>query len=146
MPVNRIARQVARIGLVIADTQVRLGLKLRDQGSREPRVQMRIQHPDLPRPRAPPLQARGKTVDGHDNRVSLPCRDLRIGLMIGAVQSRQPSLDFGCVHMPVRGHDGAVIKLHHQRRIVFAPVRINDQTAEIRTDARAVKGRSQRPA
>ena len=63
-----------------------------------------------------------------------PFGHLAIGVVIGPIKSRQTLFNLGRADMAIGRDDGSVIQLHHQRRIILAPVWVNHQSAEIRRD------------
>ena len=59
--------------------------------------------------------------------------------MVGAVQGGQTPLNVMRCNPCIARNDRAVIKLHHQRRVLLAPIGVNHQTAEVTADHGAVQ-------
>lgn len=144
MPINRIAGQMAVVRLIIAHAKIRIFPQSRNQRQREPAVEMRMQNANVPGAWGAALEAGGKGMDGDDHRVITPGGKLGIGGMIGPIKPRKPLFDPVRIQIPIGRNDRAVIKPHHQGRVILAPVRINHQTREIRQDRWAVQGLGQR--
>ena len=130
--VDRVAGQAAVIGFVVADVasgKIGLGEQSLDQRLRNPVVAI-PQDPDLPRPgeAAPDIGERmdrdqGRRLAGRHHRF-----DRRIYLFaIRRPESRAAAGDLGGVDIGVAGHDGAVRVAHDQRRIMKAPIRVDDE-------------------
>ena len=130
--VDRVAGKRAVIGLVVADLaggKIRLGGQRLDQRLWEPAVAV-PQDPDLPRTRRAAHDG-GERMDRDDGR-RLAGREHRIDrrrdlLPVRRPEARAAAGDLPCIGVGVARHDRAVGKAHDQRRIVQAPIRVDDQ-------------------
>ena len=128
--------QMPRIGLVFAHAQIGLRAQQLQQGLRQALIGG-IKNAHMPGPGRAPAQLRGKAVDGHDHRIGAARGQLRQCGVIGAVAAVEPLLQRLGAGMAIGGNDRAVVKLHQQRWVIFAAVRIDHKAREIRQDRAA---------
>ena len=142
--VHRVARQVAVVGLVVADDEIGLGPETRDQRERQP-VIAGVEHPDQPGPRRAAHERGREAVHGEDDRVGAPRREAGDGVVVGPVEAREPVLDACRVDAAVCRDQRAVVELHHQRRVVLAAVGVDHQPREVRHHERGIEPVRERP-
>ncbi len=93
----------------------------------------------MPRAGLAALEAGGEAVDCHDHPIRAQGGKAGIGGVIGAIEAVKPVLDPSRRDVAIRGDDGAIVKLHHQGRVILAPVRVDHQAREVGQDHRAVQ-------
>ncbi len=139
VPVDRVAVEVPAIGLVLAHAEVALRPQPRKQAQGQPRIAVGIEHADMPGSLRPADKARREAVNGADDRVGSPrCESLK-RKVVGSVEGLQPPLHLGLIDMAVHRDQRRIVKPHHQRRIVLAPVGVDDEAGEIAEDRRCVQ-------
>ncbi|CAD5250808.1 hypothetical protein BOSE21B_10830 [Bosea sp. 21B] len=147
MAVDRVARQAAIIGFVVADDQIALRLQRRDQRLREAPFPV-PEHAGMPGPwHALPERREGVQRDDR-RRVAGSDRRLDRGVdrgVIGRVIARDPFGDPGFVDPGIARHDRAVGDPHHQSRIVAAAIGIDQQAREIAEHGRSAQRLRHRP-
>ena len=135
---------MARIGFILAHTNILLCAQLRQQRLRQAVRPMVKQHPHMPWARLASAQAGGKGMNGDDNRIFPPCRQFGQGGVIGQIQPINPRLHFIRINIAVGRNDGAIIQPHNQRGVIQPAVGVNHKAREVRTNHRAVQRRAQR--
>ena len=126
MSVNGITRQVSCIGFIVACAPT-LRAACGHKRYSEPSI-IRIKHADFPRAGRATAQTRGKAVDRADDGCCDFVGQIGVGCVIGTVQAAQAFFDLSLIGVAVGRDDRAVVKAHHNCRIIFATVRITDQT------------------
>ena len=138
MAVQRVAGEVAGIGLVIAHEYPCLGAQPLQQRQGQA-VVLGIEHADMPGPHLAPLELRREAVDRQDHSVVTLRRKPCQRVVIGAVEGGEATLGLRGIRISVGRDDRAVIEPHQHGRVMLAPVRVDDQPGKARQDQRRVE-------
>ena len=137
--VDRVARERAIIGLVVADHEA----VLRPRPSRSGRAKRSSASHRMPtcQGRGQPRQIGVKlwivTMAGGQPAARARVDRGRDRGIVGIVEALDPPLDLGLVRPRVAGHHRAVGEAHHEGRVVPAPVGVDDEPGEPREDRRS---------
>ena len=137
--VDGIALKMAAIGFVLPHHDTGFAAQEIKKRQRQTGIEMGIEDADMPGPVGPPDEPGGEAVDGADHRIDLPRGQPFKRVVIGPVEGVQPPFDLGRIDVAVGRNDRAVIKLHHQCRVILAPVGVDHEAREIGQD----RGRAQ---
>lgn len=151
VPVEAVVLEAACVGFVVADDEAGLGAQARNQRCGETIVAV-PENAAMPGPRAAAPGGRetvNRNDDRHDARRQRAVERRGDGRVIGRMKHRDATPEFfgatARIDIAIGRHDRAVRQFHHDGRIVFPAIEIDEKPRKARQHRRGAKRPRQRP-